>query len=260
VKRHKVVIGIAVGALALLAVFFASLPASSPVIPPSPAILPTFATGRPTTAPLPTPTPPPNPAEVVQQQLDKLSQGEIAFNPPSRLKIGDKARVEARIARQSGTSDLTTGIQGPGAPQVQPISTSTFMGAELTGDGFEIKELSNRNQVVQLDKPSEWAWDIKATKLGRQALHLHVWVRIVAPPVPEQVKDLPVLDQDVDVQVNPAYSIGQFWETNWQWVLGSGFSASVLAAAWKIRTRVAQVFTAPPGGRKKRRRHGSAHR
>jgi len=187
-----------------------------------------------------TPTPIPDQAAVVERLLASLSDGEIAFNPPRSANTGDKIRVTARISQESGMVELTTGMERASAPVERiPIQVGAFMGAELTGDAFDIKDLTNRTQVVQAKRPSEWAWEIKATKAGRQALRLHVWVRIVAPPLPEQQKDLPVLDRDVDVQVSPAYSVSHFWENNWQWVLGSGFSASVLAAAaasWK-RTR-----------------------
>jgi hypothetical protein len=230
-----------VAAVIVCVTFLSSLLLTSSSLRAPGASFPTpIVTPFPVRTPLPVPTPSPDFAEIVRQQLTRLSQGEIAFNPPSSVRTGDITRIEARIARTIGELGLTQGMLGPGVPQVEVLRVSSFMGTELSGENFDIKALNDASQIVEEGTPTQWAWDVKATKPGKQMLHLKVWARILAPPLPEQVKDLPVLDRAVDVQVNPAYSATQFWENNWQWVLGSGFSASAVAVIWKLRDRVSR--------------------
>lgn len=96
---------------------------------------------------------------VVQDELNKLQIGQMLFNPPNEMTIGETDRVVARLS-QNLAENITQDLQGSGAPQVEPIQVGTFMKTRLTGDKFQINALNAEEQIVAGDHFTEWAWDV----------------------------------------------------------------------------------------------------
>jgi hypothetical protein len=53
--------------------------------------------------PITKPTPTPSTQEIVAEELKKLSIGRILFNPPEKMKVGVKERVEVHITQNTAT-------------------------------------------------------------------------------------------------------------------------------------------------------------
>ena len=184
---------------------------------------PTPAAGGATSIPADTPIPPTpvvsDPRILVQNELNTLTQGLLAFNPPTTMTVGEVARVEVRI--QSGplsvttTRVLTEGLPGTGIATVEPISTYTFMKARLIGDSFDITPLTEAEQIVSGDGYTQWSWDVLPKEAGSRTLNLIVSVRIKIPGYADETKDFPVKAKAINVQVNFPYSAGQFIAGNW---------------------------------------------
>lgn len=181
---------------------------------------------------------------IVRAELARLPVGRILFNPPADMKMGRTERVEVRVAQDQAT-DLTEGLRGRGAPEIEPIKVSTFMKARLTGDSFEITPLNEAEQLVAGDTFTEWAWDVTPLRGGDQKLNLIVTVRLQLPSVGEETRDYPVIDRAIHVQVDPVFSAKRFVGANWQWLI------SVLAipiAGWAIKEIVDRRKSARKGG------------
>ena len=170
--------------------------------------------------PMPTPAPPPmaDISKIVEDELKKLAPGKILFNPPEVMKVGVKERVEVRISKTI-TEDLTKGLRGRGVAQIEGIRVGTFMKVRLTGDNFNIKVLSHEEQLVSGEGFTQWDFDVVPLKSGIQSLLLTVTVRIKIPNYGEERKDYPVFERKITVEVNPIYSITNFIEKNWQWII-----------------------------------------
>ena len=141
------------------------------------------------------------------------------------MKVGIEERVEVRLTKDI-TENLTEGLKGPGAPQIEPIEVGTFMMVTLTGgDSFDINALSSEEQVVKPVGFTEWSWDVTPLKSGRQELHLTVTVRILIPGQDEQKIDWLVMDKQISVEVNIPYTFKRFIECYWQWIVATIISA-----------------------------------
>ncbi len=161
----------------------------------------------------------PNWIKELNEELGRVSIGQIVFNPCRQMKQGVSERVTVRISKDI-TSDLVTSLKGRGVTVNELIDVYEVMVVNLTGDDFTITELSESEQLVAGKGFTEWAWNITSTKSGTKTLHLHVTLRInLANSVKN--KDHPVIDRDISVEVNPLYSVKLFLENNWQWVIAS---------------------------------------
>jgi hypothetical protein len=154
----------------------------------------------------------------VEDEIEKLVPGRILFNPPEKMKVGVRERVEVRITR-SFTHDLTRALKGSGKPQIEQIKIGAYMAANLIGQNFEITSLNNEEQVVVGSGFTQWAWDVVPLRSGVQPLLLRVTVRLKIPEVGEEKKDLPVFEREIKVAVNPVYSAAKFVENYWQWII-----------------------------------------
>jgi hypothetical protein len=225
-----------VAALACVALALWGAPASAPYVPAPSTSFPVPVTGateapaseltspppthKPIVAPEGTSTPVSETGvdlgALIAQQINSLATGRLAYNPPSEMVLGETVRVAARIDKDAaGTTDITSTMPGTSQPTVEPIKVGTFMKARLSGDGFDIRPLSNEEQLVAGDTFTEWSWDVTPRVGGEHKLSLLVTVRLNVPGMGEEQRDYPVKDSAVNVRVTPAYAIRQFTQTYW---------------------------------------------
>lgn len=176
---------------------------------------------------------PPELSEIVENELKKLSPGQILFNVPQEMKVGIKERVEVRITKTI-TEDLPKGLKGRGLPQIEGIMVNTLMGVRLNkDDNFYINALSHEEQIVAGEGFTQWDWDVTPLESGIQSLLLTVTVRIKIPNFDEEKKDYPVFERQIKVKVNPIYSIKKFINNYWQWIIGTIISSGVIGLVVK---------------------------
>lgn len=176
---------------------------------------------------LPAPAPP-ELSEIVENELKKLSPGQILFNVPHEMKVGIKERVEVRITKTI-TEDLSKGLKGRGLPQIEGIRVNTLMGVRLNkDDNFYINALSHEEQIVAGEGFTQWDWDVTPLESGIQSLLLTVTVSIKIPNFGEEKKDYPVFERQIKVKVNPIYSIKKFINNYRQLIIGAIISSGII--------------------------------
>jgi parallel beta-helix repeat protein len=191
----------------------------------------------PTATPTPAPAPPDTPdlSEIVEDELKKLDPGQILFNPPKKMRVGVRERVEVRISKNI-TEELSTRLKGRGEPQIENISVNTFMKVRLTGDNFDIKPLSEEEQVVSDEGFTQWEYDVIPNKYGNQILQLIVTVRIKIPGGEEKIT-YPVFERDINVEVNIIYFITHL---DWRWIIGTIIGSGIIGLIlneWRRRQK-----------------------
>jgi excisionase family DNA binding protein len=184
-------------------------PSVIPVGTPSATILPPAET---TTA-----VSTPDFAVLVNAEFEKLSAGRILYNPPTEMTVGEALIIEVRVTLNN-TEPLTSGLQGPGSPVVEPLLVGPFMKANISGDKFKITALSDEEQIVNRKTFTQWIWEVVPLEAGNQALYLTMTARIKIQGDGEEKKDILVKNTKIKVKVNPAYSVRTFFEHNWQWI------------------------------------------
>ena len=172
--------------------------------------------------------------KLLQEELNRLSIGKIVFNPPDVMKVGVKDRIETRITGDI-KANLQTSLKGRGIPKTEELKISALMKVQLSGSDFNIIHLNEEEQVIEEIGFTEWAWDVTPQRSGKKVLHLHVTLRIRLPHGEER-KDHPVLDREIVVKVNPAYSVKTFIVSYWKWIV-TALILPLIGLVWKIYTK-----------------------
>ncbi len=147
--------------------------------------------------------------EIVKRELES---GVILYNPPERAQVGVVNRVEVRIAREE-FGELAEGLRGKADPRVEHLLVGTTMSAKLEGRAFDIIPIGSNVQYLASTGFREWRWDVTPTAAGKHSLFLTVWALHERYPNPIREK---VLERQVDVTVNPAYSLPKWLSNNWE--------------------------------------------
>lgn len=158
--------------------------------------------------------------EMLDEEIEELSIGQILFNPPEIMKVGIKERIEVRIS-QNIQEDLTESLRGRGLPRVEEIIVGSVMKVRLSGEAFKIESFSDEVQFIGSSGYTQWEWDVIPIKSGNKLIHLSLSVSVYLRNYGEKIKSLPVMDKEILVKVNIPYSFCNFIKNNWQWIVGT---------------------------------------
>lgn len=239
-------------------------PGPGPGPGPSPSVLP--VTVLPATGPKPSPTelptrqsprpPQPSPAPrlsvlgkqveaAVNQEVDQIQPGHIAFNPVLEMQVSIPERVEANIQRafsdgltQAVKDELAKGLTGPGRPEFDKLDVGEAMTVRLEGRGaFDVHNITPENQALVDDRVTSWKWDVMPKDAGTHSLILCVDVQILVP----QRNALPIsncsFERLIHVKVNPVASSRSFFGNNWQWLVGGPLGTALFALLARTRQK-----------------------
>jgi hypothetical protein len=176
-------------------------------------------------------------SRIVQDELNRLPAGQIAFNPPASMKEGATERVEVRIAKAEVAN---VAVKMPGDVQTAPIQVSTVMSVQLGGASFHVTPLDPQDQIVADDGFTQWDFDVTPTASGDQLLSLTASVDIVVPGMGQQRRAFPVLSRTIHVHVDAV----SFLTDNWQWFAGTILiPLGVFVSQWLWKRRHAKPVT-----------------
>ncbi len=134
--------------------------------------------------------------KILQDVLTSLPEGLVTFDPPPALRVGVPVRFEARIAKDF-IPKLTAAMVATG--KFTEIQAKSFVGLQLTGEGFTMLAASPEEQPVGDQNFTSWAWNAVPDKLGKHSLALTATLRLLLNGS-EQKRAYPVLERWVDVQ------------------------------------------------------------
>jgi hypothetical protein len=190
-----------------------------------------------------------DPDEALQNAVDSLPVGQVVFNHPSEMKMGEAKEVQVRISRDVA-ADISKGLTMPGladrgqTTEHQQIKISTSMKVQLHGEPyFDVKPLTDEEQLIDKTGFTEWKFTVIPLQGGRWPLHLTV-TAVVHAADREKVKNLEVLDEQVTVQVSTLEVVESFIGNNWQWLIGT---VLIPVGAWllpRLKKRKSQAQAA----------------
>jgi hypothetical protein len=156
--------------------------------------------------------------EALKAVWERLPEGQIAFEPGTRMRQGQRKVVTARLTTQPDL-DVLAGLSEDYV--VQTIKTSGVMGLYLEGseEEFLIDPINSPEQALVGDF-NEWRWWVTALKAGRKQIVLRVVAKIHLPGE-VMTTDLLVREAIVEVDVDRWWSTKRFVGLHWQWLLGS---------------------------------------
>lgn len=142
---------------------------------------------------------------------------------------GESNIVVARVSPVPADIPALLDTMRPGST-VEDVRITAEMTAELmevkTGT-FTITRLSPSKQPV-LSPFAEWRWRVVPLDYGSQELNLIVTALVRLPDRESTVHQLPVKTARIQVIARPGFIVREFFDKNWQWILGtSGISIVV---------------------------------
>ena len=187
-------------------------------IPPATAVPPSTAT--PSAAGPARPTATADAVAAAASSVNELGlrEGAIIFNNPTEMVQDTEQELVAAITTSEISNDLVQSIASKGVVQTESILVGSRMVVKMSGDGFQITDLSPPEQPMASRGATEWHWRVKPTKSGDLLLYLTVdaVVKIGDANVSKQVR---VLNRPIRVRVDPAVMVSNFFQTNWQWLV-----------------------------------------
>lgn len=153
----------------------------------------------------------------IDEIIEKLEFGNIAFNTPSNMYLGDSEVIQLLLSQQLSIEELRQSIRAAGETEGYSIRVSNKMEARLTGSGFKIEAILPEIQAVAAAKTTEWKWKIEATKGGSQELHLTLSALLYVDeqPTPYVIR---TFERTISVHVTLFRRISSFVAGNWQWL------------------------------------------
>ncbi|HEV2951214.1 MAG TPA: hypothetical protein VGZ51_03830, partial [Actinomycetota bacterium] len=204
---------------------------TSPQPPPGPP------PGPPPPVPPPGPPPPPPPPGAIPNEIDRILEelrfGNIAFNAPTELQVGETAVIELLISGGRPVGQLKGEIRELGERAGARIRISDLMEARLTGLGFRIQAISDERQPVGRSGVTRWSWEIEPVEAGSKDLHLTVSA-IVNVRGTESTYTIQTFERTLAVDVAWSERVSGFVGDNWQWL----WTAILIpVAAWVVQRR-----------------------
>lgn len=143
--------------------------------------------------------------------------GEIAFNTPSEMVLGQQTVIELFVSKTESTLLLMSLIKAEGDREGARVQVSDRMKANLRGGGFEITSLAEETQALEGADRVRWAWSIQAKTKGVQPLFLTlaIIVKVEGESTPRTVK---TFEKEIRVRVTPAQHVSGFVAKHWQWL------------------------------------------
>jgi hypothetical protein len=208
-------------------------------VPPPTVVVTTVVVPRPPSTTVTVEPPPATPApdprrRQIEEQRSLLRQGKIAFDAPRRMTVQKVTTVRVTVADSSPPTDFPS--SGP-TIIVTPAPVGSDVRADLNGDGFTIARVGAEegNRTLADGRSAVWTWQVTPQISGQRQLFVSLFVRVNGPdgaPI-----DTQTFQQDITVEVNPSYSIGDFFKTWWP---ATGLTVPVILGAlvaWSRRRR-----------------------
>ncbi len=154
----------------------------------------------------------------IDDAIRAMPQGNIAFNTPPQMNLGDTATIDLLLSPKETVTALKQQLQQTGGLSTDRVAVSDRMGAKLSGTNFWITAASDPIQAVSDVSPTKWEWQVKPKAAGRAQpldLTISVYLTVDGTSTP---RDLQVYHHQIDVDVSPSSRISQFVADNWQWL------------------------------------------
>jgi hypothetical protein len=234
-----------------------------PPPPPPPATVPPPSTSDGGAAGAPPPggggggaPPPPSPPppsrlpggkqifDQVDQALKRLARANIAFNVPTKIRLGQTAQIELLLSPALTIRQLRSTITALGRREGARVQVSREMEAQLTGFGFKIAAITSEKQPVSGSGVTQWLWDIEPTETGTHHLHLTL-TAFINLEGRESARPVRTFDRTLTINVTWYHRLSGFVSDNWQWLWAAILTplAGLLVGLWKARQLRPRVST-----------------
>jgi hypothetical protein len=143
--------------------------------------------------------------------------GEVAFNAPDKMMLGDVISVQVKLGGPNLVGQLEGLIKEENV-ESHRVKIGKRMEAQLAGEGFEIIPVTPAEQAVSESEPTEWEWQVKAAHEGKLRLHLtlNAFVTVDGRDTRRKTE---TFKKDILVAVTSSSRIAAFFADNISWIV-----------------------------------------
>jgi hypothetical protein len=145
----------------------------------------------------------------VDRKLADLPLGNIAFNTPETIPLGENARIELLVSLKQAEDELRQAVRAAGPVETAHVKISDQMEARLTGLGFRIEAITPERQAVTRGEPTQWQWQIEPNRSARLELHLTLSALIEVDGVPA-TRAVRTFERTIQVEVPLIHRVTDF--------------------------------------------------
>jgi hypothetical protein len=155
--------------------------------------------------------------ESVDELLEKMEFGAIAFNVPTNINIDSSHQIQLKLSIAETVEALKQSITDEGRKYGTTIKVSDRMEARLSGYMFDITAISDEVQAVSKSEQTSWKWEIHPKKEGKHKLHLTLTalLEVDGYSTPRTIR---TFDRLIVIDVSFTQKIRLFFNNNWQWL------------------------------------------
>jgi hypothetical protein len=162
------------------------------------------------------------------QEID-LSEGLILFDVPMVMYTGKNYKIVSKIAHSKKLL-----IKENESTVIHEILITDLMSCKLSGEAFKISFINNEIQKIFKNDITQWQWDVIPRQGGVQSLLLVASIHVKTGN-DTHLKDIPVFERPVVVEINAPYHVKQFFVKNWQWLISTIIGSGILWEVLKLK-------------------------
>jgi hypothetical protein len=169
----------------------------------------------------------------VDDYLNSLPLGEVAFNPPDKMMLNDTINVDVKLGGPNLAGKLE-GLIKEGRAESHPVKIGKRMEVQLAGAGFEITPITPSEQAISENAPTEWEWQVKAVKEGKLRLHLTLNAFVTVDGKDTRRK-LQTFQKNILVEVTSGSRFTAFFYDNVGWIVTGLIIPFAGGIGWRAR-------------------------
>jgi hypothetical protein len=159
---------------------------------------------------LPAKPPAATPLSPLDEALQQMKTGTLAFNTPHEMALLEPTLIHLVLSPRSDDPSVAALVLGPGPVAVEHARYSSTVEARLTGDGFQIDEVTAASQPVSQMEPTEWRWQVTPRTPGQRSLFLNVYA-VVTLDGEKHERLIKTFEREFVVEVT-------FWRHPWMYL------------------------------------------
>ncbi len=156
---------------------------------------------------------------VIDNIVNNLEWGNIAFNTPQKIRLEEPTTIELVLSPTHSIEELQSSLESQGEIESAEIRISNQMAANLVGTGFKIEALRPQEQAISSDK-TQWKWEVTPTQDGSQSLELTLSA-IINISGQERQLVIETFKKTIEIEVSVGQRVSTFVSGNWEWLWAS---------------------------------------
>jgi hypothetical protein len=181
----------------------------------------------------------------IDRKLACLPLGNIAFNAPETIPLGEMAAIELLVSLAETEEQLRTAVRAAGPVESASVHVSPYMEAQLNGAGFRIESATPARQLLSRSERTRWRWQIEPTRADTLELTLTLSA-LFSVDGQERTRAIRTFEKTIVVDVPITHRLAQFIGNNQEW-LGTALIIPVLGAVYRMFRRKRQAESPEPG-------------